>query len=302
MAATSATPATPGVRVVGAPRAPLSDVYHLFLRTPWSLALTMVVACYFALNAVFAVAYLIVGGVQGLRPGSFADAYAFSIQTMGTIGYGAMYPVSPAGHVLVAIESVTGLVVTALATGLIFAKFSRTTSRIVFTRHVTISPMDGKPTLSLRVGNERENAIMEAQVRLSLVRTERTQEGMTFYRLVDLKLARERSPAVARSWMIMHPIDADSPLFGKTPAQLKADEVELIVTLVGVDDTSLQPVHARKNYTDAEIVWGSRHADVLTETPDGTLVLDVGKFHDLVPTEPSPAFPYGTPKALPPSK
>lgn len=290
----AAPPTTPGVRVVGAPRAPLSDVYHLFLRTPWYLALTMVVVSYFALNGVFALGYLVVGGVSGMAAGSIFEAYAFSIQTMGTIGYGAMYPVSRAAHALVAIESVTGLVVTALATGLIFAKFSRSTSRIVFTKQVAISPMDGTPTLSLRVGNERSNAIMEAQVRLSMVRTERTAEGMTFYRLVDLKLSRDRSPAVARSWMIMHPIDESSPLFGKTPADLKADEVELIVSLVGVDDTSLQPVHARKNYVDHEIVWGSRHADVLSETADGGLVLDVAKFHELVPTPASPTFPYGT--------
>ena len=162
----------------------------------------------------------------------------------------------------------------------------------VFSEKAVVTPMDGVPTLSFRVGNERGNAIVEAVVRVSLVRTERTAEGMTFYRLVDITLSRDRSPAVARSWTVMHPITKGSPLFGKTPGDLAREEIELIVTLVGVDDTSLQPVHARKTYVDGDFRWGARHADILEEHPDGSIVLDVRKFHDLIPTTPTEDFPY----------
>jgi inward rectifier potassium channel len=280
------------VRVIGAHRPPLRDVYHGFLRAPWWGALGIVVALYLALNACFAVAYLAAGGVEGARPGSFWDAFYFSVQTMGTIGYGAMHPKSRAANVLVVMESVTGLVVTALATGLVFTKFSQSTARIVFGERAVIGPMDGVPTLMLRVGNERGNQIIEAVVRVAMVRTERTREGMTFYRMHDLVLTRERSPALSRSWTAMHPITAGSPLHGQSPASLKKDEVELFVTIVGVDDTSLQPVHARHKYTDEAVVWGARHADVLSEDTDGSLVLDLRKFHELTPTAPTEDFPY----------
>ncbi len=280
------------VRVVGAPRVPFRDVYHAYLRARWPVALGVLVAFYLALNACFALAYLVFGGVHDARPGSFADAFYFSVQTMGTIGYGAMYPVSRAANLLVVAESVTGLVVTAVATGLIFAKFSLSTSRIVFARRAVIGMMDGVPTLMIRLGNERSNRIIEATVRLAMVRTERTREGMLFYRMVDLPLSRERSPALSRSWTALHPITPASPLYRETPASLHAGEVELFVTVSGVDDTSLQPVHARHKYTDEAIVWGARHADVLSEEEGGVLVLDLRKFHDLTITERTAEFPY----------
>jgi inward rectifier potassium channel len=281
-----------GVIVVGAPRTTLRDFYHWFLRARWSLALGVMVAYYLALNALFAIGYEVVGGVANARADSFWDAFCFSVQTMGTIGYGSMYPTSSGANVIMIVESVTSLIVVAVATGLVFAKFSRSSARVAFSRDAVIGPMDGVPTLMLRVGNERGNQILEATIRVSLVRTERLKEGTTFYRLYDLTLARERSAAIARSWTVLHSIVQGSPLFGATPDTIVRDEAELIVSVVGTDDTSLQPVHARRRYTAENIVWGARHADVLSEDEHGNLILDVRKFHDTVPTVPIDGFPY----------
>jgi len=280
------------VRVLGARSMPFRDLYHGFLRAPWWGAMGFIVMGYLGLNACFAIAYLVSDGIVNARAGSFADAFYFSVQTMGTIGYGAMYPQGPIANALVVMESVTGLVVTAVATGLVFSKFSQSTARIVFSEQVAISPMDGVPTMMFRVGNERDSRIIEAVVRVALVRTERTREGMTFYRMHDLALARERSPALSRSWTALHPITPSSPLYGQSPASLKASEVELLVTVVGIDDTSLQPVHARHRYVDDDIIWGARHADILSIEPSGAIVIDLRLFHDLIPTEPTPEFPY----------
>jgi inward rectifier potassium channel len=285
-------PVEPEIIVIGAPRTRLRDVYHLFLRMRWSAALGCIVAVYLALNLAFALAYLSCHGVANSRPGSLFDSFCFSVQTMGTIGYGAMYPTSAMANVLVIAESVTSLISTAVATGLVFAKFSRSTARIAFARWPVVGPMDGQPTLMLRVGNERANQILEATIRIALVRTERLKEGATFYRMVDLRLTRERSPAMSRSWTVLHPIVADSPLCGATPESLERDEVELIVTVSGVDDTSLQPVHARKRYLANEIAWGARHADILSENERGAIVVDLTKFDDIVATAPVEGFAY----------
>ena len=278
--------------VIGAPRTRLRDIYYIFLRIRWSFALGVIVASYLTLNAIFALAFLWTGGIEHARPGSFFDTFCFSVQTMGTIGYGAMYPVTAPANLVMIAESVTSLIVTAVATGLIFAKFSRSTARVAFSRNAVISPTNGVPTLMVRVGNERGNFILEATIRVSLVRTERSVEGVLFYRMYDLRLARERSPMMTRSWTVLHFIDADSPLSGATPQSLAKDEVELVVTLVGTDDTSMQPVHARKRYVDGDVLWGARHADILSEKDDGTIVLDVRRFHETVPTEPVDGFPY----------
>jgi inward rectifier potassium channel len=279
-------------RIIGAPAPGMRDLYHGLLRIPVSALIGLIVAGYLALNALFAALYLLTGGLANAAPGSFVDAFFFSVQTMGTIGYGAMYPASRAANALVVTESVTGLIVTAVATGLVFVRFSQTQGRVVFSHRCAISPIDGVPSLSLRVGNERGNQIFDARFRLILTRTARTLEGVTYYRSEDLPLVRERAHALTRSWNILHRIVPGTALHGETPESLAAADAELIVTLSGTDDTSLQPVHARHTYPQSDLIWGARLADVISETPDGDILLDLRYFHELAPTAPTPEFPY----------
>ena len=280
------------IRVVGDRATPLRDFYHGLLQLPWWATIAAISAAFLVANALFAVGFVAVGGVNHATPSSFRDAFFFSVQTMGTIGYGAMFPESTAANVLVVAESIVSLLLTAVSTGLVFAKFSRSTARFVFTRHAVISPVNGVPTLMFRLGNERGNQIVNAQIRLVMVRTERTSEGGTFYRMLDLKPTRERALSLSRSWNVLHEIDAQSPLAGETPASVIEKEVELQVMVIGTDDISMQTVHAAYRYFAKDIVWGARMADVLTETPDGHLQLDLGRFHEVEPTAPAPGFPY----------
>jgi inward rectifier potassium channel len=241
-------------------------------------------------NALFAVVYYALGGIEHARPDSLVDAFYFSVQTMGTIGYGFMYPASPAANALVVVESTVSLVLTALATGLVFAKFSRPTARLVFSERVSLAPMNGVPTLSFRLGNRRKNRIVEAQIRLVMLRTERTAEGKDFYRTTDLKLTRERL-SLQRSWQVMHVVDQTSPLCKDTPETLLDEGVEFIVSVSGLDDTWMQTVHAQHRYSAHQVAWGYRLVDILNEQGN-VLTLDLRKFHDLEPAEPLPSFPY----------
>jgi inward rectifier potassium channel len=279
--------------VLGAPRAPFRDFHFRFLRAPWWLAISAIVIAFLLLNALYALLYLWAGGIKHARPGSFSDAFYFSVQTMGTIGYGDMYPVSPAANTLVVSEAVAGLIVSALVTGLVFSKFSQLRPRVAFTKTITIAPMDGVPSMMFRLGNERGNQIVEAVLHVCVIRTLHTREGMTFYKMIDLPLVRERSQTFTRSWTAIHSITAESPLHGISEEEMRKEELEFVVTVVGTDDTSLQPVHARQHYTHRDVVWGARHADILSERADGTLVLDLTKFHDTVPTRATADFPYG---------
>jgi inward rectifier potassium channel len=272
------------IRVIGAQRTPLRDLYHGLMRLSWPATLLVIAGGNLVLNALFAFGYLAVGGVEHARPGSWLDAFYFSVQTMGTIGYGTLAPSSNAANAIVVVESVTSLVFTAVATGLIFAKFSLPTARVMFTREAAISKMNGVPTLSFRLGNLRSNHIVEAQVRVAIVRTERTHEGKTFYRMVDIPLARDRIPSLARSWTVFHTIDDKSPLYGETAESLATKEAELMISIIGTDDLWMQNVHATHRYMHTEIVWGKRHSDVLSEEPNA-VILDLRKFHDLEPAE-----------------
>ena len=275
-----------GTIVVGGVRVPfVRNVYHLFLRATWPQALGGIVAAFLTINLLYGALYLVAGGVANARPGSFFDAFIFSVQTIATIGYGSMVPTTAVTNLIVVSEAVVGLLLTAISTGLVFAKFTLRRPMIDFAKHSVIAPMNGVPTLMIRLGNMRDNVILEATARVTLMRTERTAEGQTWYRMIDLPLARERTAALSRSWSILHAIDEHSPLFGADAGSLARDEIEIIVSLTGVDDTSMQQVHARKRYLDHEVLFGMRHADMLSTRADGTLVLDIDRFHEVVPVD-----------------
>jgi inward rectifier potassium channel len=275
-------PLPPNIVLVGQKRAFFRDLYHEFLQRSILQAIGLILAGIVVINTVFACLYLAFGGVANAQPGSFLDAFSFSIQTLVTIGYGSMYPESVAAKVLSDVEALTGLVVTAVATGLLFTKFTQTRATVYFTKKVVITPFEGVPTLMFRVGNERGNLIVDAQARLVLNRTEKTAEGHTFYRMYDLALVRDHSISFTRSWTVMHTITPTSPLYGMGPAELKAQEVEIACSVVGIDDTSLQPVHGRVEWEDTDILFGYRLADLIRHLPDGRLEADARRFDEVV--------------------
>ncbi len=270
--------------IVGVRHHPLRDVYRGLLRARWSVIVAAITSVFVLINLVFAAAYVWTGGIENAAPGSFADAFDFSVQTLATIGYGSMHPTSRVANVLVIAESILGVLYTAIATGMVFTKFAVSRARIVFSRAAVITPFDGVPTLMFRIGNDRGDSVLDAQVKVVFTFTSVTAEGQTFYRLLDLPLVRSEAPVLARSFNIMHAIDDDSPFAGLTAEDLAEKEVELMVAVSGIDETTRMLVHSVYTYTDTEILFGHRLADVLSEREDGRLVLDVRKFHEVVAT------------------
>jgi inward rectifier potassium channel len=259
------------------------DAYHLFLTAPWSRVIAGIVALYLATNVGFAAAYAESGGIENLAPDDFAGAFFFSVQTIGTIGYGRLSPVSFAANLLVAAESLLGLLGFALATGLMFAKFSRPTSRVLWSRVAVVTAWDGAPALLFRMANQRKSQIVEAQVRLALLVSDRTAEGYAIRRIHDLRLVRSQSPFFALTWTAIHPLTPDSPLAARSREDLRAGGAEIVASLTGIDETMMQTVHSRHAYAMHDVVWNARFADVMGPLPDGRQGVDYRKFHDVVP-------------------
>lgn len=268
--------------VLGDERAILRDAYHIFLRLPWPASLGLIAAGFFAANLVFAALYYAVGGVAG-ADGSFFDALSFSIQTLATIGYGAMYPRSTGATVLMTLQSIVSLILTALATGLVFSKFARPTTRVAFSRQAVITQHEGNRTLIFRAGNRRSNVIVEATIHVVAVFTTVTAEGKTFYKAVDLPMVRDRQVGMTRGWTLMHVIDAQSPLHEVDTDKLKQIELELYIALTGIDDVSMQTVHAIHKYTDDQIRIDHHFEDTLIALDNGEFVVDMTRFDAVVP-------------------
>lgn len=263
------------------------EPYHLMLTIPWSGFLATVAGQYVAINTLFALAYLVGGdNIANAQPGSFPDAFFFSVQTFASIGYGFMYPKTLYANIIVAIEAIVGLIGIAVTTGLAFARFSRPTARVLFSRVAVVAPHEGVPTLTFRAANQRRNQILEAQLRVYLLRDEMTAEGHYIRRIHDLKLLRHQTPNFALTWQAMHSIDRHSPLYGMTTESLKQTTTMLVVSLSGIDETVAQIVHARHIYHASDILWNHRFVDVISQdSSDGHRYVDYNYFHDVVMLE-----------------
>lgn len=275
-------------RIVGRRGAGWRDFYAWTLCAPWSVVLGLFVGAYVLVNLLFAVIYLLAGDViVGARPGSFADAFHFSVQTFSTVGYGKMVP-QGIGDVLVMIESAVGVLSVAIATGLMFTKFSRPTAGVAWSRPAVIATVDGVPTLMFRLANTRGNQIVEASVRCVALKDEVSAEGGRLRGLHDLRLRRDSTPLFAMSWLVMHRIDADSPLHGMSLEAMREGDVRVVVSFTGIDSVLSQQVHDHHTYFAEDLVVGQRFRDILSREPDGTTRVDLTSLDALEPAPPSP--------------
>jgi len=196
-----------------------------------------------------------------------------------------MYPKSFYANAVMTLEALFGMLSVALFAGIVFARFSRPTARVLFSKVAVIGPYEGVPTLMFRAANRRRNQILEAQVSASMVQNETTAEVQMMRRFHDLKLARARNPVFALTWTVLHPIDEASPLFGRSPEELAAAEIEIVVTLTGIDETFVQPIHARYSFVAEDLRWNMRFVDILGWTKDGRRAVDFRRFDEVVPID-----------------
>ena len=275
------------VLIHGRHRSKLLDPYHLVLSLSWPRFYGVLVLAFSLVNLVFGSIYwLLPGSVTNARDGVFLDYFFFSIETLATVGYGVMSPASLHGHIVASIEIITGMVGVALITGLVFARFSRPTARILFSDRAVIRDFEGQRVLMLRIANERYNRIVEATATLSLVRVETNAQGESFVRIHDLHLIRERTPVFALTWTLIHPIDERSPLSGLDASQLAASRSRILASVTGHDENMAASVHAGTEYQADEVVFDGRFVDILSLAPDGGRVVDLTRFHDIEPVKP----------------
>ncbi len=257
------------------------DIYHSIMRMSWPRFFSAAIMVYLLVNLLFASAFAL-GDHAVNNARSFTDCFFFSVETLATVGYGEMYPGSLYGHVVATCEIVTGMMSMAVITGLLFARFAKPTARVLFSRVAVVTPYDGVPTLMLRVANQRRSYILEAAASMVLARDVETPEGHSLRRFYDLKLERARSPLFSLSWLIMHRIDADSPLYGVTEDALRSGDMGLVISLSGIDETFAASVHARYGYAHEDILFGRRFVDVFVDDSEPRkLTLDMTRFHDV---------------------
>jgi inward rectifier potassium channel len=264
----------------------LRDPYHLMLTIPWTGFAGIVSVGYLVINVIFALLYLAGGDcLEGAKPGSFFDAFFFSVQTLGSIGYGVISPKTFYANSMVTLEAIASVLVIAVVTGLAFARFSKPNARVIFSDVAVVAPYNGIPTLTFRAANKRRNFIVEARITVDFSIDEVSKEGESTRRFYELPLLRQRTSSFNLAWTVRHPIDENSPLYGFTPEMLLDGRAIIIVSLVGIDETVAYTINARHNYSVEEIMWNYRFADMLTTDVNGDRYLNYQHFHSAIVIE-----------------
>ncbi len=257
---------------------------YLHLSTiSWTRFLAIVVTAYVAINFIFAGIYVGLGpgtlhpNEKDLELSPFGQAFFFSVQTLTTVGYGSIYPYGFAAHAIAALEAAMGLMVFALATGLLFSRFSRPTARLVFSDQMIVAPYREQTALEFRLANERSNVLMEVQANVMLITVEKGPDGTLKRNFTELTLERHQIFFLALTWTIVHPITESSPLWDKTEEDLKRLQAEVLILIKGYDDSFSQTVHTRYSYRWDEIEWSAKFVPAFDVAPEGHIVLDLEK-------------------------
>ncbi len=266
------------------------SAYHYFLTISWTRFLWYVAGAYLAINMLFAITY-VACGAHALTafenepvPLRFVDAFFFSVQTLGTIGYGSIAPSNLAANIVVTIESLVGLVAFALVAGIAFARFSRPTAKIVFSDRAVVAPYRNINALMFRIVNQRSNQIVELEAKVLLSRRKKDGSSHSDREFISLALERDRVVFFPLAWTIVHPIDEKSPLWRTDPKTFGACDPEVLILLNGFDETFSQLVHTRSSYKADEIVWAARFRNMfLPPDEDGDIRVDIRLLSEIEP-------------------
>jgi inward rectifier potassium channel len=262
-----------------------ASIYHDLITMKATRFIWLIIVFYMLMNFAFATAYYIIGieHLGGIAPentiGPFWEAFFFSCQTFTTVGYGRVNPIGFATNIVAAVESLAGLMAFALATGLLYGRFSRAKADLIFSNTAVISPYKGINALMFRVAHAKKHVLnnVEAQVIIAM----NVDEGNgTIRRFYPLTLELSTINFLSLTWTIVHAIDEKSPLWGMNKTDIADSNAEIMVLLKGFDDTFSQDVHKRSSYMHSEIVWGGKYVSLLNNVRNGITVIDLSRINE----------------------
>ncbi len=261
------------------------DFYYNAMTASWPRFFGVLAAAFVLLNALFALVYALGDApIANARPGNLSDLFFFSVETTSTVGYGDMHPQTMYGHIVATAENFTGLMLLAVMTGLVFSRFSRPRAHVIFARNPVIDLHDGVRTLTFRLANARNSFISEATAKLWMIGPAETAEGRRFIGFQPMRLLRNENPTFALSWTLFHPIVDDSPIYGLSEDELLASEINFVVSIRGLDETSAQMLFARETFAAADVRPGHEFVDIFSLDEAGVRHVDYSRVHDTRPT------------------
>jgi len=279
------------VRRTGIRQLSTLNLYHFLMTMSWAQFLGLVLLLYFLSNVAFGLLYTMLGAESIVDTSTipientFLRGFFFSVQTFATIGYGTIHPVGFIPNLLVTIESYYSLLANALITGLVFARFSRPTAKIIFSDTAVVAPYRNGSGFMFRIVNSRNSQLIEVKAQVLFTRLVE-KDGATIRNFDLLKLERERVSFLPLAWTIVHPIDENSPMFGLTVEDFEKSDAEFLIVLSATDETFAQTVHTRSSYKLKEIKFGYKFANLYNEIETGEPIsIDIRKLSQIEKVE-----------------
>ena len=260
-----------------------TSFYHALITMPWRKFNFIVFIYFVSINLFFACLYFF-SGMEGLRGveattkgNQFLEAFFFSKQTFSTVGFGRLSPGNNLTSSIAAIESLIGLLGFALATGLLYGRFSRPKASMIFSKNAIIAPFKDGKAFQFRLANKMRNSqITDMSCRITVAKLE-IENGVPIRRFRPVELEIKNIIFFPMTWTINHPIDESSPLFGMTEKDLKDADIEFLISLNGFDDTFSQTVNSRFSYTHEEIIYGAKWVSVFSVNSKGQTSQNLNK-------------------------
>ncbi|MGZ3865796.1 MAG: ion channel [Bacteroidia bacterium] len=256
------------------------DIYHSLITMSWRKFILMVLICYMIANLLFAWLYYIAGPhnfgnlthKDSLH--EYLELFFFSAQTLTTVGYGYIYPKSTLVSAIAAVESMTGLLTFALATGVLYGRFSRPQAHIRYSTHCLIAPYDEITGFMFRMANTTQNELIETEVKLILVKNNPETKQRDF---LPLPLEIDKISFMALSWTIVHPIDDKSPMYRLTKEDLIRDDAEFMILFKAINDTYSDTVYSRTSYKAHELIENAKFIPLQRTQRGNKVTVDLRK-------------------------
>lgn len=273
------------IRRKGLPFFKPHEAYNSLIYMSWNRFWIIVFLAYFIINTFFATVYFelgiehLTGSVSTTHLTQFADAFFFSAQTLATVGYGHLSPAGFITNMIAALESFIGLLAFALATGLLYGRFSRPSAKMIYSENIVVAPYQDTKAYMFRLANLRSNQLIELEINV-ILSININENGKPIRRFVQLELERKTIQLLTLGWTIVHPLTEDSPLYGLTKQDLLDDEVEFLILLKAFDDAFSQNVHSRTSYKASEIIFDAKFDQIIKPDGDGVFSINISKVSD----------------------
>jgi inward rectifier potassium channel len=260
------------------------DPYYFAVSLSWGRFFLVFIGAEIAINTVFALLYsLQPAAIANQQTPGFVSAFFFSLETLATVGYGEMYPGTVYGHVISGLEIVTGVIFTAIMTGLLFVRFSKPKAKIQYAAHPVVTSHNGRQTLMLRIGNARMSILHDVRVGLYVLARAVSDEGQLQANIVELPLVRDRFPVFAILWTAMHVIEGESPLSAFLSDANTTASLRFFFTISARDPEIGQEVTDLHTFIGSDIRFGMRYVDAIHPESDVRVVADYGLLSVLEP-------------------